>query len=325
MGSSVREQSLEVRPIAPDGPDRLVGLHLALEAPLPTGPAAVHPRVADFLADAAQRGVRSDLLLGVYLGPRLVSAALAVESPGRAALVLTANAPGAQLPTAVQAQCLEQLMVAAFAKRNLLLQLLLPPGSAVQDAAPSAGFRRLTRLLYLQRPRDAASPANTGWPTVRWLSYSPPSHPLFVEAIRRSYAQSMDCPELTGIRPIDDVLAGHRAAGQFDPQLWSLALQGEEPVGVILLSPMTSQAAVEVVYMGVAQVSRGAGVAHVLLDRAVRLVSAIPVAPRSHLALAVDERNRPARGLYARWGFTTIGFREAWIATSSLTRTSAPS
>jgi hypothetical protein len=34
------------------------------------------------------------------------------------------------------------------------------------------------------------------------------------------------------------------------------------------------------------------------------------------LALAVDQRNTPARKLYARWGFIEFAARDAWIVTS---------
>jgi GNAT superfamily N-acetyltransferase len=129
--------------------------------------------------------------------------------------------------------------------------------------------------------------------------------------------ESLDCPELTGLRPIAEVLAGHRATGLFDSSLWWVARRGEEPVGVMLLNRIPDVEALEVVYMGVAQAARGTGVADGLLDQA---VAAAKQAGASTLALAVDQRNTPARRLYTRWGFTETGARDAWIATSVPTR-----
>ncbi len=142
--------------------------------------------------------------------------------------------------------------------------------------------------------------------------------------MRRTYAQSMDCPELTTIRPVEDALASHKAAGDFDPHLWSVVLHENRPAAVLLLSPIGEHSAFEIVYMGVAQVMRGTGVAHSLMARAVGLagqVSAKRLAPGFDLALAVDERNVPARRLYSRWGFESVGLRDAWIATFPLTST----
>lgn len=123
---------------------------------------------------------------------------------------------------------------------------------------------------------------------------------------------------------MDDVLADHRAAGEFDPALWQVALLVDDPVGVFLLSRIQNQSAMEVVYMGVTPEGRGRGVGDALIARAIELAttsgrvsaSASPLA----LVLAVDERNIPAKGLYSRWGFVFLGAREAWIATSAGTR-----
>ena len=43
---------------------------------------------------------------------------------------------------------------------------------------------------------------------------------IFERAIERSYEQSLDCPELSELRTVQDALAGHRAAGTFDASLW---------------------------------------------------------------------------------------------------------
>jgi ribosomal protein S18 acetylase RimI-like enzyme len=75
---------------------------------------------------------------------------------------------------------------------------------------------------------------------------------------------------------------------------------------------MAQEPDVEIVYMGVAQVARGTGVANALLFQAAQIAG--QRGARS-LALAVDHRNAPARRLYARWGFAEFGVRDAWIAT----------
>ena len=39
-------------------------------------------------------------------------------------------------------------------------------------------------------------------------------------ALDRSYVDTMDCPELCGMRATADILASHKATGEFDPSLW---------------------------------------------------------------------------------------------------------
>jgi ribosomal protein S18 acetylase RimI-like enzyme len=125
-----------------------------------------------------------------------------------------------------------------------------------------------------------------------------------------TYNDSLDCPELTGLRPIEDILAGHRAAGQFDPRLWELFLVDDEPAGCLLLAPLHTAPSLEVVYMGVVPEHRGRGVGDALLRRALQQC-------REHgarlLTLAVDGRNAPAKRLYERFGLKTVARRDAYL------------
>jgi ribosomal protein S18 acetylase RimI-like enzyme len=308
----VHHSTFDVSLIPPSGAERLEALRLAIDASSAARPETV---IDQFLDDSRRRSLCTDLLLGVYAGSRLVVAALAVESPGKAALILAAQLDYA--PADAMAICLRQLLDLAWGRSNLLLQMLLPTHqSTVFNAVQDAGFRKLTRLVYLHRPANAPVPQQPLGPILEWVGYTPQAHPLFVEAVRQSYAQSMDCPELTRVRTVEDALAGHKSAGEFVPGAWSVALRGGEPVGVMLLSPVLRQPATEIVYMGVAQPSRRQGVAHSLMARAIAAETASRMAPRRSLLLAVDERNLPARRLYDRWGFTSVGTRDVWIATS---------
>jgi len=273
----------------------------------------VDATVTDLVADSRDRGLSLDLLFGAFHGSTCVSAALAIESPGRAALL---NAPergdGHGFHEATTA-CLIALQHAAWDRSIILLEMLLPPDSqALAEAVRASGLRYLTRLRYLRRALDAAIPSNERPNDVHWVSYTENQADLFVQALVRSYAQSLDCPELTGLRTMSDVFAGHRAAGAFDPALWSVAVRDAQPVAVLLLSRIARQEAVEIVYMGVAQVARGTGVADAVMRRAVEAAGRLGA---KTLALAVDQRNTPARKLYGRWGFVEFAARDAWIVT----------
>jgi mycothiol synthase len=303
-----------VRLVHREDPNHSTALHLALSARPPERAGRPDPRVAGLLADSRDRSLSIELLVAAFQGEECLSAALAVESPGRAALVFVPEDEDADGPRQATIACLQALQRAARERRILLLEMLLPPDSErLAVSVRASGFRYLTRLLYLRRTVDPAATGVGPADDLRWVTYGAGQDAMFAEAVERTYAQSLDCPELTGLRPMSDVLAAHRAAGVFDPTLWSVALRRDEPVAVLLLNRLPRQPAMEIVYMGVAQVARGTGVANDVLRRA---VDAAGRWSATSLALAVDQRNTPARRVYARWGFAEFAARDAWIVTS---------
>ncbi len=306
--------NLEVRLVHREDPNHSTALHVALSARPPGRVGRPDPRVAGLLADSRDRSLSIELLVAAFQGDECLSAALAVESPGRAALVFVPEDEDADDRRQATIACLQTLQRAARERCIILLEMLLPPHSErLAVSVRASGFRYLTRLLYLRRPVDPAACRFGPAGDLRWVTCGAGEDELFADAVERTYAQSLDCPELTGLRPMSDVLAAHRAAGVFDPTLWSVALRRDEPVAVLLLNRLPRQPALEIVYMGVAQVARGAGVANDVLRRAVDTASR---AGATSLALAVDQRNAPARRVYARWGFAEFAARDAWIVTS---------
>jgi len=310
---------LEIKRLRPGEPGFDAAVGLAVHDGSAGTAADRAARARTFVDAASKRGLRVEPVVGGFTDGVLICAAAALESPGRAALVFLSRIG----PDAGTIQCAESafrsVVSSLWDRRILLLEMLLEPRlTPCAEVAARNGFRRLTRLDYLRRLPSRGSPEHAA-KDLRWTAYSNNSHPLFAEAIQRSYAQSLDCPELTGLRAIDDVIAGHRTAGEFDPTLWSVASRNNQPVGVLLLSRIAEAAALEIVYMGVDAEARGTGVGSALLTRAVDAATttacASAMSPPLALVLAVDERNAPAQRLYARWGFESIGARDAWIAT----------
>ena len=101
-------------------------------------------------------------------------------------------------------------------------------------------------------------------------------------------------------REPQDILAGHRATGNFDPSLWTLLRIDAEPVGVVLLNPFPEQRTIELVYLGLAPVIRGRGRGRQLLRHALRLLHG---RRERIVTLAVDEQNAPALRIYRAEGF----------------------
>ena len=314
---SATREPLEIRLLEPSEPSFEDAVALAL------GVERRSPDLQAFHADTQRRGLEVAVVAGAFENLALLEAAMLLRSPGNSALVFFSCTNTRR--TGEIFQLLSVLRKISEERHICLLEILLEPNAAIKSqAAADAGFNRLTKLEYLRRPAEVRAPDRNIAQMQTWVPFSENSQPLFADTIRRTYAQSQDCQELTSIRPMDDVLADHRAAGKFDPTFWQVAMLGDNPVGVLLLSRIQNQPEMEVVYMGVTPESRGRGIGDALIARAIELAttsgrvgtSASPLA----LVLAVDERNMPAKGLYARWGFTFIGARDAWVATSAGTR-----
>jgi GNAT superfamily N-acetyltransferase len=191
------------------------------------------------------------------------------------------------------------------------VQALLPEDQAGHGAyLKQSGFRLLTTLLYLER--DARYPwvASPEPDEAAWIAYVPERRAAFVNMIRATYANSLDCPELSELRSAEDALAAHGAAGAHDGALWELMYVGEEPVGCLLLTEQRASDAMEVTYMGIHPGYRGHGSGALLLRRALERCRAQRM---RRITLAVDARNAPARRLYEAFGLRCFAKRIAYV------------
>ncbi|HOO16384.1 MAG: GNAT family N-acetyltransferase [Phycisphaerae bacterium] len=236
---------------------------------------------------------------------------LALLLPGSTAIVLV-PVPGELGIRASEQQELLQAALARLCQRGLYFAqaLILPTAHAQKDLLESAGFRLLAPLTYLER--DVRYP----WvdpPQVEesvWLTFGRQTYDEFAALLLETYKESQDCPELTRLRPIDAVIAGHQAAGEFDPTLWEILRVDGVSAGCILLAALRDGRTVELAYMGVAPAFRRRGLATVLLRRALALCRARSA---RRLTLAVDERNEPAKRVYQRNGFQVTTQRDAYL------------
>ena len=309
----VDSSKFEVRQLRERGGDYDLAVGWALGSRKPEGLAAA-AAVSDFTHRAAKWEFEADLVFAAYSQGRFVASCAALESPGHAALVWAGPEPHTRIESAATQVALAALRAEAAQRSINLLEALLPPGATTTAPVLSdAGFVFLTRLLYLSRPLPGKSVGGACAQDLEWVGYSPHQDELFCTSLERAYADTLDCPQLAGIRPTCDILAGHRATGLHEPGLWWVVQRQGEPVGVLLLTRLETQPALELVYLGVAQVARGTGVANALLHRMVELGCQFSA---KYVTLAVDRGNAPARRLYQRWGFAEIGKRDAWIATS---------
>ncbi len=304
-------QTLTIRRLRPEERAGRAAMHLAIGVPM-RHDGRDTPALLELLETTARQGLTIPSVIGAYRDDELVSACLAIDSPGRAALILLPSlrrdAPDEAALTAALIEC----HAAARERELALLQMLLPAEAAgTARAASGAGFRYLTRLIYLDRP--AAAPVRRPLPEgFSWTVYNPARRALFERALEATYAQTLDCAELVGVRSVSDVLDGHRATGVHDPALWSLLMHGDQPAGALLLTRIPQRDALEVAYLGLAQPYRGQKLGEVLVAGA---LEACAKAGAKRLTLAVDEGNTPARRLYEQTGFVRFAERDAWIAT----------
>jgi ribosomal protein S18 acetylase RimI-like enzyme len=193
-----------------------------------------------------------------------------------------------------------------------IAQALLAPDEV--QLAPSLernGFPHVTTLWYLRH--DLHLPLRClGVPSrLTFEPYDPANPSRFQGALLATYDSSLDCPEINGVRSIEEIIQGHQAQGLFDPTRWWLARAGDRPVGVLLTTEPPESRDWEVAYMGVVPQARRRGFGREILLQALAEARA---AGASCLTLSVDARNRPAWGLYHSIGFQPYDRREVYLA-----------
>jgi ribosomal protein S18 acetylase RimI-like enzyme len=249
----------------------------------------------------AQRGIQlADIWVAESRG-RIRWAALPVVSPGRTVLFFTTSATlVAGEDTVAMAVGIEAISN-HYGQQNIqLAQLLIDPAdTSTVVMFEKHRFKAMAELVYLQRSIRRAKPPGALPGEFRLVNYSAEAHAGFATAVIASYEQSLDCPAMNGLRDIEDILAGHKSAGPFDPSDWFLLLHRDEPVGVLLLAMTHQMDGMELVYLGLAPKVRGYGLANYLLQVAESRVCERKV---TKLSLAVDAGNAPALKLYYRHG-----------------------
>jgi ribosomal protein S18 acetylase RimI-like enzyme len=232
---------------------------------------------------------------------------------GLAGAILAAPVPGAGgaiWPPAVtgltaRGQTAAALVGAAWSwlrqRGARVIQALLGPGQAPRaQLLLDNGFRHVTSLItFTHSLRLDAAGLTEPWHLV--LEPYDEGRPAEMhEVLQRTYEGSLDCPEVNGLRTIEEVVAGHREQGVYDPANWWLARHQGRGVAVLLQHDDASGEAREVAYVGVVPEARRRGHGRELVLRALLEARA---AGKSSLALSVDARNRPAWQLYESLGF----------------------
>lgn len=265
-------------------------------------------------------------------------AVLVVIGSGRAAMVFVSEPPpegdadGESAGQSERTACLKSTIdyVTKFRPGGVnILQALPDPIETWATAAyRAAEFTSVGILTYMRGPvndvitriatyKDQPKDRWKGW-TLRDYESLRAEHgtigadDLFVSALDSTYLETLDCPELCGMRDTRDVLESHRATGKFDPRYWWLLIdEAGVPGACLLLNPCPEQRTIELVYLGLAPATRGRGIGRALITYGL----GITCATRNgwDVACAVDDRNAPARNLYESLGFVAFGKRAALV------------
>jgi len=274
-------------------------------------------QVDRFLAYADATGLTLEGLWSVFDGDELLASVLAAPSPGRTA-TLFITSPRADADVSIVSALVDH---AARHGRELdvtLVQALVEPGRPRDLAAfERGGMRLIAQLRSLERPRPRRGeievpPLPAGVTLETWRDDLSAET---IGALDRSYVDTLDCPGLTGLRRGEDILAGHRASGRFDPSMWTVARAAGGPragrlVATCFLNPHPAAGSIELVYLGIDPDFRGKGLGRALLARALDAASR---RSERRVSLAVDEANTPALSLYARFGFRGDTVRDALV------------
>jgi ribosomal protein S18 acetylase RimI-like enzyme len=278
-------------------PEVLPALQLILGT---NGRLADQDHAMELVKVTAQRGINLSDIWVCTDRSRLLWAALPVVSPGRTVLFFGTSATLLNGDLSAMDAGIEAVS-RHYAKKDIqLAQMLLDPGDTrTVDTYLRHDFKLMAELVYLERSIRRAKPPAPLPGEFRMLNYSDATHNAFAAAVLASYEQSLDCPAMNGVRDIEDVLAGHKAAGLFDPDDWFLLLHGSDPVAVLLLGVTHQADGMELVYLGLSPKVRGYGLGNYLMQVAEARVTQHKL---SKLSLAVDAKNTPALKLYYKHG-----------------------
>lgn len=274
------------------------------------------------LRSAKQQGFNFDFLFAALRNPdgpapSIASVAWAVQGAGNTWMFFTTAPASASTADELGAVLTAACTAIRDAGHAGLAQALVAPAETLPARAFIAGgFTQLATLRYLRRrcARPKLPPKPTDWATlgVELVPFPKATDARLAHALKATYIDTLDCPGLSEMRPIEDVIASHRATGEHDPTWWWLLRdqQSGQDAGALLLSPCPDQSNVELVYVGLAPTLRRRGIARALLRFAIHTVAE---RAETALACAVDERNEPALKMYEALDFAPFARRIALV------------
>ena len=258
---------------------------------------------------------------------------LAVLGSGRTAMMFLSNPEQSEALGTQSTQCaeiaaaletaLESLRSLSPSKVALAQTLIEPDQTWASEVCQAGGMISVGQLDYMRKPISRSAMLRTNhpspsWPTgieVRPIRSIDPNdsnsdYADLVAALEGSYEQTLDCPELCGLRSMQDVVESHMATGEFSPARWHLIYKDSKPAGCCLLSFVPQSNSVELVYLGIAPIARGLGLGRLVLEYA---INQLHIKGLAEVTCAVDNRNTPAISIYESLGFKRFDSRLGFV------------
>jgi ribosomal protein S18 acetylase RimI-like enzyme len=246
---------------------------------------------------------------------RLCGAMVCLGVPGASAMVWPPQAVAGANTVEVEDQLLDHGMQWLWLLGTRLVQaLLLPTESELAKPLLRTGFRHVTNLEYLRHTLRLLDNGPRSPSLLTFVSYAKCDRHLFDQTLLSTYRDTLDCPEVNGVRDVEEIIEGHRSQGMHDPERWWLAFYYGQPAGVLLLTDVPDWNGWDVSYVGVVPELRRKGVGTALTRKALLEARS---AGAAQLTLALDIRNAPASQLYRSQGFTPFDERQVYLAIRS--------
>lgn len=290
----------------------------------------------NLLGSASAHGIDLDMLWGVVhseqTGPAVVrQVCLAVLGAGATAMLFHSSPEHAKWlgKRGVQSSEIEASLRACLAglgemtDRVRLAQCLIETRNTwARDVFTRAGMIFVGELAYMRQriqPTAARHVPEPDWPEgisvrpVRNLTHDAvdSDRAALIQALDASYEGTLDCPELCGLRAMDDVVDSHMATGTFQANHWLIVEKEAQPVGCCLLSHCPSSSSIELVYLGIGQAARGLGLGRQVLAYGTERMRHLGA---HEVTCAVDTRNTPAMRVYESMGYTRFDSRLGFVA-----------
>ena len=290
----------------------------------------------NLIGSAAAHGIDLDLLWGVIDRsqpdhPRIRQACLAVLGEGATAMLFHSSpetnrwlgpksAQRDEISAALRA-CLKGLK-SASAHARLAQCLIEPKHTWAPEVFLGAGMIFVGELAYMRQrmtPAPRAHIPEPDWPEgisvrpIRSLNADDPQsdRAALIQALELSYIDTLDCPELCGMRSMDDVVDSHIATGVFNPRYWLLIELNAQPVGCCLLTHCPNNSSIELVYLGIGAPARGLGLGRTVLAYGTEQMRHLEA---QEVTCAVDTRNIPAMRIYESLGYARFDSRLGFVA-----------
>lgn len=227
----------------------------------------------------------------------LIGAVWVQLAPGRTAIVW---------PPAIDGAASHDLMRAAASflddQRVALAQILVSPDAPHDPQLLAAGdFQRLVELEYLTVEKSLF-PEVAPQGELQFAAAASDHPQRLGRVLLETYEQTLDCPQLNGLRNATDIIEGYAAQGEFSANRWFFVQQAGADVGVLILTEHPGGDTWELVYMGVVPAARGNGYGRQIVSFALAQATA---GDAGRLVLAVDQTNAPAQSMYREAGFVS--------------------